>query len=313
MPHVLLHIGTHKTGSTSIQRLLVRNRRVLETQGVHYARAGRRRRADGRLAESHYQLGHGLTHGNEAPWHALRAEIEGSRARLVVISAENLSNMGPRGLVGRAAGHLEGIDVSVVVYLRDQRAYATSGYREVVSTGSYDGSFHDYNRDRMWRYDYAAKVGAWVDAFGVDAVHVYAYEEVCAQSGLLEHFVSHLDGVGIDELVLPPRQNATPSDDALQLARAVTRIERRVQRRFPWMTRVPGRLPALVVRRLICRDGSAARALGHRVAGRAGPIVTDEDLEWLGSTDEVRTWNDEFRRRWPGVLPEVRFLDRPAG
>ena len=37
---LILHIGTHKTGTTALQRFLHSNREPLAVQGIHYATPG---------------------------------------------------------------------------------------------------------------------------------------------------------------------------------------------------------------------------------------------------------------------------------
>ena len=83
----LLHIGPHKTGTTTLQAAFHQSRDALEAQGVHYAG----RRAHSMVAAMAASLPRALPTHSAAPierWEELLAEIHASTADQVVVSSE---------------------------------------------------------------------------------------------------------------------------------------------------------------------------------------------------------------------------------
>ncbi|MCC6306594.1 MAG: hypothetical protein IT545_15560, partial [Rhodobacteraceae bacterium] len=86
---LILHIGSHKTGTTHIQSTFARNPAALDAIGVLYPRAGR-------IHEAHFQLCWQLKDPKLAAlplaalpaWAALLAEIEATPHPLAVVSSE---------------------------------------------------------------------------------------------------------------------------------------------------------------------------------------------------------------------------------
>lgn len=95
-PHLTLHVGLHKTGTTYVQRQLLANRNRLAKAGVLVPLAG----LDDRSAADQARMGGFAGHlgmarhvrdGTAPVWSDLRAEIAASGAGRVVISCENLT------------------------------------------------------------------------------------------------------------------------------------------------------------------------------------------------------------------------------
>lgn len=84
----LLHIGPHKTGTTTVQAAFHQNRERLEGLGVHYAgqRAHPMTAAIG--ASTNRRLPSNSSDAGAEAWTALLAEIRASTARAVVLSSE---------------------------------------------------------------------------------------------------------------------------------------------------------------------------------------------------------------------------------
>src|SRR5262245_1338144 len=83
---LILHAGTHKTGTTSIQTALAVSRRWLGTRGVCYPKLDQRGRA-------HNHFAHRIAMANEADLDGLRTEFRRSinMGQTVLVSAEELS------------------------------------------------------------------------------------------------------------------------------------------------------------------------------------------------------------------------------
>ena len=151
-PRLFLHVGTHKTGTTAIQKFAANNRRPLERQGLMYPLYGGPRKAN----ESHLALFHRLA-GDKSPIRqaAVPAIIEAwvDRARRsqldVLLSAEAIwrHQLAPQSSSARGgntwadrrrrylqtvADALSDFDIQVVMVLRDQDSFITSNYCEHI-------------------------------------------------------------------------------------------------------------------------------------------------------------------------------------
>ena len=93
MKKLILHIGTHKTGSTAIQNWLYWNRDTLAAQGVLYARTDREPYPH---LKKHTSLHHALMHASgdfRSEWQQIEEEFEASGCHTMILSEEGLSEM----------------------------------------------------------------------------------------------------------------------------------------------------------------------------------------------------------------------------
>ncbi|WP_440998167.1 hypothetical protein [Arhodomonas sp. SL1] len=221
----VLHIGTEKTGTTTLQKALLDNRKALREQGVLYlAGDGLANARD--LAAAALDL--------EAPDEYLnRSGIRGRQARsayrdavcahytdalsapprgihTVVISSEHFhSRLSATASVERLREWLAPyVDAfRVVCYLRRQVDMVTSHYSTVLKGGGQLG-FEAYIRRmlRTSRYycDYARMLENWAAVFGPAAMEVRRFDrEALARGSVVDDFLTCL-GLGPDALAVPP-------------------------------------------------------------------------------------------------------------
>jgi hypothetical protein len=129
----LLHIGPHKTGTTSLQSAFHVARREAAAQGVHYAGPNRQP----------MQAAHAITGkpspyaGGKVPprsrWRDLVREIEGAGGKRVVISSEGFADADDDG-IRRVIGDL-GDRVHVVCTLRPLVSILPSQWQQYVQGG----------------------------------------------------------------------------------------------------------------------------------------------------------------------------------
>ena len=130
MAGVYIHIGLHKTGTTSLQRYFLHHGDAGTLGDIDYPMipATRNSRAH------HILAGFGGPRSGEAIARLVDV-IANSKADHVVLSSELLSLADP----ARVRETL-GCDAAIVVYLRRQDEYLESFYREVVKMSHYHGS-----------------------------------------------------------------------------------------------------------------------------------------------------------------------------
>lgn len=130
----IIHVGTHKTGTTSLQIFVQENVRALQTAGLYVAQSGRL----GALPGNH-ELAWELLGGTSGPLFArLVEELQASPSRTALLSSEDFSLLyaHPRTL-DSLANRLRsiGYDPKIVLYLRAQAPYIESMYVERIKHG----------------------------------------------------------------------------------------------------------------------------------------------------------------------------------
>jgi hypothetical protein len=231
---LLLHIGTHKTGTTSIQRFCAANREQLRAIGCWYPSTSIAGFPD---HYAHHRVAHAIA-GRDASFgpddarrffDTVREQMRDDE--VCVISAEPMyrhvvTSAGAEGpetsdstVVDSASAHAQYIravrdcigefDVTVMVMLRRQERFLESLYAEQVLSTGYNKSIERYAADRQPLLDYLARLESWGDVFGHRSMSVRVFEPA-----LFEHPIERLfiEWVGVewsDALVIGSRKNVT--------------------------------------------------------------------------------------------------------
>jgi hypothetical protein len=224
---VCFHIGTHKTGSTSIQRFLARADDALAQQGILYPEAGR---PDTDWSDQYGQ--HELYWSivgkrgidDEQVWNELRREIDEYGGRRVVVSAEGFEGCAPED-IRRIVSHLAPHPIHVVVYLRPPVHFLRSAYKQRVKMGTYSDSFVRFVKEMIPRCNYLDLVSRWEQFDGVESVDIRLFEKVKHDPGLESSFA---DAVGIDfeavQSFVGSPANTSPPDDLVRVARWINAV-----------------------------------------------------------------------------------------
>jgi hypothetical protein len=156
---LVVHIGLHKTGTTSIQRSLAADRAALMQQGIYIPRVGTLPR------RGHHNLGWQLNGDPRfspklGTLNDLIAELESITAPTIVISTESLSSPTLRN-DGRSLD-LENLakslsrNLHIVGYVRDYASSVNSSYAEGVKTLKRGGEFSEFvgraHESERWHY-----------------------------------------------------------------------------------------------------------------------------------------------------------------
>ncbi|WP_460853236.1 hypothetical protein [Nocardioides montaniterrae] len=230
---VVLHIGSGKTGTSTLQRFLADHREELLAGGVLYPRAygGVRHTHLGMAARSDEALRTTLVwrrsgHTEPAAYRAQHAtaldnELAEHRPDRVLFSDEGLYALGADALAALRA-NLDTFAASrtVVVYLRPQDDHLVSRYQQSVKTGCVETLVEFSQRDHAHLYDYARRLGLWSDAMAPARLVVRRFEPARFEGGsLLSDFVSALDlPVEVGEET-SARRNESLDAEAVELLR----------------------------------------------------------------------------------------------
>ena len=203
---LIVHIGTHKTGTTALQQFLHANRAPLAARGFHYATP--------RGVPHSNIIANALNSGDSRLVHAFltnQAQLARQQgADAILVSAENfyamsvLASMAERKTCNNAVerdqrliaslGSLIPESVStcqIVCYFRRPDRYAESLYSQHVKRGiSFDGPFDDFLPIISSALSYNTYIESWCNVFGMEDCFVRTYES--ADGDIVGDFSRHV-------------------------------------------------------------------------------------------------------------------------
>jgi len=200
---LVVHIGTHKTGTTAIQRFAAAHRDELRAQGLWYP--------------SYVDIGIPEHYGHHHFAHAVAGEARGQFAvedaprfmdfvragqapgQTVLLSAEpiyrhRLGKTGDywsrrRAYIRKLKETIGTDDVTILAVVRRQDDFARSLYQEYIKVNKYVGDFRSFLAKSARQFDYDQQLRAFADEF--QRVSVLVYEDL-KQTGLVETFFRNL-------------------------------------------------------------------------------------------------------------------------
>jgi hypothetical protein len=186
----VLHIGTNKTGTSTLQVYLGTNRDELLKRGVWYPRAGR-------FEHAHHDFAEAIKLGGEfAKFGIDPAQVQAGAAppgtETILLSSENFHTL--RDISGVAEMFPPG-RTRVVLYLREHISYLASWYQQDVQAARalITCTFPEYAQLRG--YPFMDLVGRWKRVYG-DGLVVRAYDrERLAGGDIVEDFFHAAFGI----------------------------------------------------------------------------------------------------------------------
>ena len=214
---VYVHIGLHKTGTSSIQAFLRKNKPALLERGYLYPRTGW-------TAGGHHNLAYellGRKRFSEAPGRLADLEAEIATAPNAILSSEEFEFL-ELAEVRRLKAALGEREARIVVYLRRQDALIASTYAQQVKMGARMRPFEDYARASLYnpRFDFSQLLGRWAGVFGKDSLEVAVVSDQTAGQRLYDDFLGRLGLGEAADLPRPPkRMNESPSAAEIEILR----------------------------------------------------------------------------------------------
>ncbi|MGQ0633582.1 MAG: hypothetical protein ACT4QC_03140 [Planctomycetaceae bacterium] len=290
-PRIILHIGTPKSGTTTIQELLARQAPALLQQGILYPEAGR----GGEAGAANHRLSwcingkRGFT--DASCWSDLRTEVLRVEPNLTVISAEGFEALdAPQ--VARVGGYLQGFEVTILVYLRNQWDFILSYFKQCVKSERrrYRHTLRQFLSENLARCDYAALIERWGSVFGKDRVVFRLFDKIKRQPGVEHDFLAQIGARGLRFGEAEPsvsRANVSPSDDATRALRVFNTVETLLPH-----TRLISKIFKRTRHRLIRRDDWTARCSAALARSITAPLYSPDDVEFV--RNRVREYNGRF-------------------
>jgi hypothetical protein len=216
MSGFVLHIGTHKTGTTALQRTFGAARLSLRAHGIVYPCLQLREPGH------HILVGPWIDRRHDRPttvrlWRRLAESHAGGKSTLV-ISSEEFSRARPQSVdFTELAGFVAGFGRrTIVCYLRNQASYIQSIYLQVRKRGrtlNFDRFVAACIAERFaggMHLDYGALFARVRAGFGPEEVRFLSYEESSGHpDGITGHFLATIGSTA----ARPPaqRSNVSPS------------------------------------------------------------------------------------------------------
>jgi len=212
----LLHIGANKTGTSSIQRMLVENAQALSRAGWCYPDFHLQHCAHHPLA---YTLAGHPTRGLAEGWRGAWGQATADPAKRYVISSELFfRNVPPQA----AAQLFPPGETRIVLYLREHLGYLASWYAQAVQERNLTASFDDYIRLFPQAFDTFLK--RWEAVYGAGAITLRPFRRDAFPDGdIRADFLAQMGGV--DGIQMPEADsNLTISGNLLFFKRLLNHV-----------------------------------------------------------------------------------------
>jgi hypothetical protein len=173
LDHLIVHIGGHKTGSSSIQLTLLSNRKALGDAGVLYPDVGM-------VQQGHHLVCEWLGAPNHHVDNLARLESLSGEQSTVVLSSENFSKLDGRAIAALKRA-VPARRVTIACYVRSPITTIPGWWQELVKHGS-SQTLIEFYCDCITRplqhhiMDPAGMLDAWAEVFGADSVVPFIYE-----------------------------------------------------------------------------------------------------------------------------------------
>lgn len=222
MRRLWLHIGSHKTGTTSVQAALHQAQMDGKLDGLRYLNSDQKRNNISLVSST----GRGGKFKPEIRWAALDRCLSTQADGDAILSSEGLFWLSqPEAIDALAARLRPAFDqIRVIAYLRRQDQLALS-HRKQVAFGLHATRFYGaeptalpaYQPHFQTFFDYAAKLALWENAFGREAMHVRRYDRALLKDG--DAVSDFFDLIGQTRFV--PKKNVNPPLSRSQLLLAL--------------------------------------------------------------------------------------------
>lgn len=214
---IVLHIGMHKTGSTSLQMAFNSNREEYCKRGIYYPPGQK-------VWPGHPLVSRWIFAGQlDLVERFFKTAIENAHTQncaTVLISAERFSLISPeRFSILKKFG-----DVRIFCFLRSQEDYLERRYSQSIKQldDPFTGSIFKYHaKQNMDRYlDYFQLMENWAAIFGAENVSGYSYDALSSSSAIYDVMHEHLGISGYaPELKNASHNVSGPNETIIYLSR----------------------------------------------------------------------------------------------
>lgn len=209
MKKLILHIGSHKTGTTSIQKALWTYRENMRKSGISPLLENQ---SGIEFSSNHgwafyNQIGNVPTFVSEGAkirdGFFVKLDAESNKYDTVVVSSEEFSFLIHKESIKKLSQRLYKIfdEICVVAYLRRQDRHLVSHHQQSCRApgavtqlfGNDPVAMPDYDEKMDLYLDYNTRIGFWGDCFGDNNVKIRLFDSIAKEKGVVKDFFSLLD------------------------------------------------------------------------------------------------------------------------
>lgn len=229
MKELVLHIGTEKTGTTSIQEFLALNRANLKNAGILYpASLGQSNHvrlaacADiepWRLAKAHFKIVNkdSFLVFRHHVLQKFQLELQESNCQRVIISNEHLHshvNQSEQFLFLKDILEKNFSSIKILIYFRRQDLMAVSRYYTALKVGFIPSGHFDVST-KDYYFNFFSIYQNWAQHFGAENINVRIFsKEKFLNHNLIDDFCSSAEIGNTNGFYLPNRENSSLSMEA---------------------------------------------------------------------------------------------------
>jgi hypothetical protein len=205
---IILHVGLHKTGTTSIQQTLFldENKKLLEEQDYMYIKSWSENHSIPIYSvfcdypESyHINIGYGyrieeIREINQNYLRLFEREITERQQTKLILSGEDISVLSLTNLIALkeylVSIFTKQIKIKVIIYVRDPQSWSVSAIQEIIKNeGTYQITLEKIN-DELKNF-FRNRLEKFERVFGKESVYIYSFEEAIKHEfGPVGHFLS---------------------------------------------------------------------------------------------------------------------------
>ena len=222
MKKIFLHIGLHKTGSSSLQAFLYKNADKLRDYGYLYPKMGIPFKG-----EAHHNLAWLLkneTHRadfNFGTWSEFHKEIETTNLDNIIISSEDFEP-GKR-IIDSLKLELKFYEVKIIAYIRRQDLRLESQYIQHIKQGLDCENIFSFCKKQRRNSDYYKLLKLWEQAFGLNNLIVRPLEKAQI-SNICQDFLKILGVNNFKYFDKTKNKNTRPGSKTLEALKFVSKV-----------------------------------------------------------------------------------------
>ena len=240
----ILHIGRHKTGTSSLQRFLSDHSEKLSEAGYLYPKSGRQGIAHHKLAET-YARKNVRTRPEE--FEQIRSEIianisaeKRAHHHTLIISSEAFQNAS----VSTVAADFPAESTQVVAYVREQYEYMVSAYQQKVHAQSENCTLAEFSSS--FSINYESFFSDWERHYSREKIRVGIFSRPSLKDGdVIADFIESaaMTCPGVLEWQRPIDQNPSIGGPLLEMKRVINAVlsaDQVPRKLYRWMSMIAG-------------------------------------------------------------------------
>ncbi|WP_261797980.1 hypothetical protein [Campylobacter volucris] len=232
-----LHIGTMKTGTTSIQKFLYLNRNLLKTQNYYYPISIKHHRRDDHNFFAH-KIYDFLCKNEKIEnicyfFSVLKKEIIESNVKNIIISSENIQwlffDKEKILHLRKILEYLGFVEIFIIVYLRESADLFISMCSELIKGGeNYDYCYLNPNKlhSHYMVYDFKTSLSLWENIFNKKNLIIRLFDNTeFYNKNLLKDFIYSVNMKWDENFILPQKENESLNLFGFELLHRFNRLK----------------------------------------------------------------------------------------